>query len=108
MTEEEEAEEPPRQAHTANVHDTFVKAVFSRRENAVGLLEAALPPAVFAALDLETLEHRPGSFAGVTSCSAICESGDVTRPACFGSCARWQTCSTSLQTTIECCASGTF
>lgn len=59
--------EEPRRSTAANVHDTFVKAVFSRRENAVGLLEAALPPAVFAALDLETLEHRPGSFAGVTS-----------------------------------------
>ncbi len=50
-----------------NVHDTYVKAVFSRRENAVGLLQATLPPALLAALDLSSIEHRPGTYAGVTS-----------------------------------------
>jgi hypothetical protein len=51
----------------SNVHDTFVKAVFSRGENAAGLLAEALPPRLLAALDLSSIECRPGRYAGVTS-----------------------------------------
>lgn len=43
-------------------HDAFVKAVFSRPENAAGELRAVLPPALLAHLDLSTLEASPKSF----------------------------------------------
>jgi predicted transposase/invertase (TIGR01784 family) len=45
-----------------NPHDSFVKAVFSRPENAAGELKAVLPPALLAKLDLSSLEASPRSF----------------------------------------------
>ena len=50
-----------------SVHDTYTKAVFSRRENANGLFKAVLPAGLLAALDLSSTEYRRGSYAGVTS-----------------------------------------
>lgn len=50
-----------------SVHDTYTKAVFSRRENANGLFKAVLPPALLASLDLSSTEYCAGSYAGVTS-----------------------------------------
>ncbi len=47
---------------TQDPHDALCKAAFSRTEDAVGAIQAALPPAVLAQLDLETLRHSPTSF----------------------------------------------
>ena len=45
-----------------SVHDTYTKAVFSRRENANGLFKAVLPAGLLAALDLSSTEYRRGSW----------------------------------------------
>jgi predicted transposase YdaD len=45
-----------------NVHDALFKATFSQVEHAIGLLRQALPAALVARIDFETLELRPGSF----------------------------------------------
>jgi predicted transposase/invertase (TIGR01784 family) len=45
-----------------SVHDKFFKAVFSRREIAVALIEELLPEAVGAALQLDALELSNASF----------------------------------------------
>ncbi len=47
---------------TQDPHDALCKAAFSRMENAVGAIQAALPPAVLAQLDLETLRLSPASY----------------------------------------------
>jgi Putative transposase, YhgA-like len=43
-------------------HDALFKWTFSQREHAVGLLQAALPPALVAAIDWSTLRVEKGSF----------------------------------------------
>jgi hypothetical protein len=50
---EEEAPQP---------HDALFKWTFSQREHAVGLLKAALPPALARAVDFSTLQLEKGSF----------------------------------------------
>ncbi len=43
-------------------HDALCKAAFSRTEDAVGAIQAALPPAVLAQLDLRSLRLSPASY----------------------------------------------
>ena len=47
---------------TQDPHDALCKAAFSQRENAVGAIKAALPPAALAQLDLDTLRPTTTSY----------------------------------------------
>ncbi len=47
---------------THNPHDALFKETFSQKDNIIVELRAALPPSVFARLDLDALEVVPGSF----------------------------------------------
>ncbi len=56
---------PPRSPGTGEVpqpHDALFRWTFSQREHAAGLLRAALPPALSAAVDWSTLRVEKGSF----------------------------------------------
>ncbi|MDI1481560.1 Rpn family recombination-promoting nuclease/putative transposase [Polyangium sp. y55x31] len=54
--------EPRRRDRLPQPHDAFFKWAFSQREHAVGLLRAALPKALSAAIDWGTLRLEQGSF----------------------------------------------
>lgn len=43
-------------------HDRFFAYTFGQKEHAIGLLRAALPPALVERLDWETLERQPADF----------------------------------------------
>ena len=52
----------PRGDHAAQPHDGLVKWTFSQQEHAIGLLRAALPPEVAAAVDFRTLRVEKDTF----------------------------------------------
>ncbi|WP_437682514.1 Rpn family recombination-promoting nuclease/putative transposase [Sorangium sp. So ce131] len=52
----------PRRRALTSPHDALFKWTFSQREHAVGLLKAALPPSVVAAVRWGTLRVEQGSF----------------------------------------------
>ncbi|MFO0593615.1 MAG: Rpn family recombination-promoting nuclease/putative transposase [Polyangiaceae bacterium] len=53
---------PPRPEALTQPHDALVKWTFTQREHATGLLKAALPPPLVAAVDWGTLRAEKGSF----------------------------------------------
>ena len=56
------AKSPRKKAAQASPHDALFKWAFSQREHAIGLLKAALPPAVVRAVKWRTLRIEKGSF----------------------------------------------
>ena len=53
---------PPPEEASHQPHDALFKWAFSQREHAAGLLKAALPPALIAAVDFSTLRMEKGSY----------------------------------------------
>jgi predicted transposase/invertase (TIGR01784 family) len=52
----------PRKGAPTHPHDALFNWTFSQREHAMGLLKAAVPPALAAAVDFRTLRLEKGSF----------------------------------------------
>ncbi len=43
-------------------HDSLFKAIFTERENALAIMEAALPLELFQAIDRRSVEHQDGTY----------------------------------------------